>query len=280
MLNPILEREIKSKMRSWRMPIAIVIYLFFMGLVTYLGMSLMSFSSMRAGFDPQAAANIYDFISVFQLGLIMFIVPLVTATSISGERERQTLDLMLCTDFPIMSIIYGKMLSGLSTVLLLMVMATPFLSVSFVLGGIGILDVLKTILYYAISALYISTISLYASTKFRRNITAIIMTYVIMGILYVTPFILFLGLSLDVRGAGLMSLFEQEPYIMSALFFGANPGYGMLSLMSFSDLAQQLNSQILPSLSRVPTWIISFIWFAIISFIMLKLAKKNLKAKG
>lgn len=279
MLNPILEREIKSKMRSWRMPIAMIVYMFFMGLITYLGTSILSIGRMNSGFDPQAASNMFDFLSVFQLALIMFIVPLVTSTSISGERERQTLDLMLCTDFPIMSILYGKIFSGLSTILLLVVMATPFMSVSFIFGGIGVFDILKIILYYAVSALYISSISIYSSTKFKKNITAIIMSYVIMGILYVTPFILFLGLSLNDIDSTFINLIERESFIVTSIFFGANPGYGILSLLSFSEISDQIKSQVFPFLNQVPTWIVSIIWFALITFIMLTLAKRNLKAK-
>lgn len=261
------------------MPIAMIVYMFFMGLITYLGTSILSIGRMNSGFDPQAASNMFDFLSVFQLALIMFIVPLVTSTSISGERERQTLDLMLCTDFPIMSILYGKIFSGLSTILLLVVMATPFMSVSFIFGGIGVFDILKIILYYAVSALYISSISIYSSTKFKKNITAIIMSYVIMGILYVTPFILFLGLSLNDIDSTFINLIERESFIVTSIFFGANPGYGILSLLSFSEISDQIKSQVFPFLNQVPTWIVSIIWFALITFIMLTLAKRNLKAK-
>lgn len=279
MLNPILEREIKSKMRSWKMPIAVMVYLFFIGLISYTGMMATSIGYSNR-FDPHAATGIFDFISIFQLALIMFIVPLVTASSISGERERQTLDLMLCSDYPIMGIIYGKILSGLSTILFLVIMATPFLSVSFALGGIGLFDVLKIVLYYVATALYISTIAIYASARFKKSITAIIMSYVIMGILYITPFIFMFGFSFNYhQSSAFLELIEMEPYLSTAILFGANPGYGMISLTSIESFLGLTKSSNFPFLELIPTWAISLIWFALISFLMLKLTKKRLTAK-
>ena len=41
--------------------------------------------------------DMYEFVTTIEFILLMFIVPAVTAASISGERERQTLELMLTT---------------------------------------------------------------------------------------------------------------------------------------------------------------------------------------
>ncbi len=272
MLNPILERELKSKMRSWRAVISIMVYLFFIGLITYMGM--MSFGYRGSfGTDPKMATNMFDFIVTFQLGIIMFIVPLIVGGSISGEKQRQTLDLMLCTDVSPMTIIYGKIFAGVSMVLLLVIMAMPFLSITFVLGGIDFWDVLKIILFYVASAFYISCIAIYSSTKFKKNVTAIIMTYVIMGVLYFVPFAILLSLMFNSS----YKLMMDNGYLILSLLFGANPGFGILSLLTndIMDLTS-LNSNVLPFFREIPTWVVSLFFFALISFISLKLAKKNL----
>ncbi len=272
MLNPILERELKSKMRSWKTVIAILVYLFFIGLIAYLGM--ISFGNRgHFGFNPRAATNVFDFIVIFQLAIIMFIVPLIVGGSISGERERQTLDLMLCTDVHPMTIIYGKILAGLSTVLLLVVMATPFLSITFILGGIGFWDVIKIILYYIATAFYISTIAVYSSTKYKKNVTAIIMSYVIMAVLYFVPVVISASIGIN----GYSNFLDRNAYFVASILFGNNPGFGILSLVT-NDLMHLANfsCDIMPWLLNIPTWVISLLWFALISFIALKLARKNL----
>ena len=52
--------------------------------------------------------DLYEFVTSMEFLLLMFIVPAVTASSISGERERQTLDLMLTTRMSAGQIVGGE----------------------------------------------------------------------------------------------------------------------------------------------------------------------------
>ena len=63
--------------------------------------------------------DMYEFVTTIEFILLMFIVPAVTASSISGERERQTLELMLTTQMTAFQVVIGKLMSALSTLLLL-----------------------------------------------------------------------------------------------------------------------------------------------------------------
>ncbi len=85
--------------------------------------------------------------------MLIFIMPALTAGSISGERERQTLDILLTTTMKPSEIIWGKLLSSFSTMFLMVVSSFPLLAVSFVYGGIMIHDVLLLLLVYLTVAL-------------------------------------------------------------------------------------------------------------------------------
>ena len=63
--------------------------------------------------------DIYEFVTAIEFILLMFIVPAVTAASISGERERQTLDLMLTTQMTAAQIVTGKLMGALSSLFVL-----------------------------------------------------------------------------------------------------------------------------------------------------------------
>ena len=58
-------------------------------------------SSARNSFNPGQAANyghqLFVYLILFQMGLIAFVTPALTAGAISGERERQTIDLLFVT---------------------------------------------------------------------------------------------------------------------------------------------------------------------------------------
>ena len=61
--------------------------------------------------------DMYEFVTTIEFILLMFIVPAVTAASISGERERQTPELMLTTQMTASQVVIGKLMSALSTLL-------------------------------------------------------------------------------------------------------------------------------------------------------------------
>ncbi len=279
MINPILERELRTKMRSWKSPISVLIFLMAIGMMSYIGSASILGNVDSWGIEPRAATGLFDFITVFQLIFIMFIMPILTATSISGERERQTLDLMLCADISPWQIILGKMTASMSFILLMTIMAMPFMALIFVMGGISITHILTIELYYLLSAFVVATVGIYASATFKKNLTAIIGSYAILGILYVLPFFFFaiIGIAGASGSSWIERLFEDNAYILISLLFGANPGFGLLSLLTNGNEGiKHIPNDALPWLSELPTWSISIVFFVIISVVMLFGAKKNL----
>ena len=83
-------------------------------------------------------------IKAIEFILLMFIVPAVTAASISGERERQTLDLMLTTQMTAAQIVTGKLMGALSSLFVLILSSFPAVAMVFVYGGITWWDALSS----------------------------------------------------------------------------------------------------------------------------------------
>lgn len=65
--------------------------------------------------------DLYTFVSSIEFIMLLFIMPALTASSISGERERQTLELMLTTTMEPRDMVLGKLASSLVTMLVLAV---------------------------------------------------------------------------------------------------------------------------------------------------------------
>ncbi len=276
MINPILEREMKTRMRSWKAPFSILAFLLVIAFFSYMGLGSVG---MGTGINPEAAINFFDFIAVFQMILIMFVVPLLTATAISSEREKQTLDMMLCADISAWQIVIGKMLAALSFVLLLVVLAMPFFGFVFMIGGISIFRILMLELYYLAASFSLASVGLYCSAKFKKSLTSIIATYLILGVINVFPFfmMIFGTLSLLFDSGSFAAFAENNSYIIVSLIFGPNPGFGLLSLLAnYRFFIDSLESQAIPWLVNVPTWAISCMFFALISSLALRGAKKEL----
>ena len=69
---------------------------------------------------------------------VVFLAPSSTSGSISLEREKQTLELLIATPISSLAIVVGKLLSALVYVFLLIAASLPLMAVVFVYcGGVG-----------------------------------------------------------------------------------------------------------------------------------------------
>jgi ABC-type transport system involved in multi-copper enzyme maturation permease subunit len=178
--NPIVAKEYRSRMRTWRSPVAMTVYILLIG-----GLGWAIFSSMAAQshntFNGAQAANygqqLFLWLTIFQLVLLAFITPALTAGSISSERERQTIDLLFVTKLPPFSILWGKLLASMSFVLLLLLLSVPIFSLVFLFGGIELDQVLAAFLVTAVAALTLGLIGLLCSTIFHRTLPSTVAAY-------------------------------------------------------------------------------------------------------
>jgi ABC-type transport system involved in multi-copper enzyme maturation permease subunit len=177
--NPIVAKEYRSRMRTWRSPLAMMIYI-----VLIAGLGYLMFSSMVAsssGFGAQApnyGQQLFKYLVVFQMILIAFIAPALTAGAISGERERQTIDLLFVTRLAPFSIIWGKLLASMSFVVLLLLLSVPIFSLVFLFGGVELDQVLYCFLITLLGALTLGLIGVAFSTLLRRTLAATVASYV------------------------------------------------------------------------------------------------------
>ncbi len=198
--NPIVAKEYRSRMRTWRSPVAMTVYILLLGGLGWAIFSSMS-SSARSGFNGGQAANygqaLFLFLVIFQMVLLAFITPALTAGAISSERERQTIDLLFVTKLPSFSILWGKLLASMSFVLLLLLLSVPIFSLVFLFGGIELDQVVAAFIVTAVGALTLGVIGIACSTAFRRTLAATVAAYgaafillagsLLYGLLFPTP---------------------------------------------------------------------------------------------
>lgn len=234
LLNPILEKDIRTKMRGWRTPVLMSVYVLLLGLVLFMffvSNNLMFDYTGYSTFNPRIAVNAYNTIAIVQFALLMFIVPILTATAISGERERQTLDLMLCSDISTWSVIIGKLVVSIAHIMLLVVASIPVLGMVFLFGGVTFGEMMLLFLFYAVTSLMAASLGVFFSTLFKRNVTAIIATYIGLGIIGLGPVIAtFIWAVFANRYVNV-----QPTYGMLASLLFPSPGFGFVSFISGSS---------------------------------------------
>ncbi len=281
-INPIIEKELKTKMRGWKFPALISVYLAFLGLVVLLSF-LSANESMRYSisyFNPRLAIDTYNVLAFMQMLLILAITPALTAAAISSERERQTLDLLLCTNLPTFSVVAGKVFVSIAHVLLLVTASLPVMATVFLYGGIRISDLLLLFSFYISVALFLGSIGILYSCIFKKSAISMILSYITVGALIIGTPILMLVSHTFVRH---LQTAPTNNEIMAFLF--SNPIYGYASLIDgnlansgfFARLFMFGGTASVPSNPFLQPWIVNMAFNIVAALIITFLASLKLR---
>ncbi|MCC6616859.1 MAG: hypothetical protein IT320_25525 [Anaerolineae bacterium] len=178
-VNPVMMRELRGRMRGARAFVVMSIYLALMsGFALLLYVIFSTASSLNASAATgQIGRVLFAGVVGIELLLIIFIAPSFTSGAITGERERQTYDLLRTTLLATPSFITGKLESSLGYVLLLLFAAIPLQSLAFLFGGVTETEVILAFLILTITAVTFGTFGIYFSATQPRTLAASVRTY-------------------------------------------------------------------------------------------------------
>ncbi len=178
--NPVALKELRGRMRGARAFVVLSIYLLLMsGFVTLLyTVYSLSTSSVYNAPDRQLLGKfVFGAVVAVELMMVCFIAPAFTVGAISGERERQTYDLLRTTLLPARSLVLGKLLSALFYIFLLLLAALPLQSLAFLLGGVAPEEVLIAMLLLVATGFLFGAAGIFFSSLMRRTLGATVLTY-------------------------------------------------------------------------------------------------------
>lgn len=241
--NPVLVKEIKLRFRNMKSFTGLFFYLMIMGIFVFGFINLTSSISGNGFFRPEESFLLFSMLSYIQLGLILFITPGLTAGTVSGEREKQTLNILLTTAQSSFQIIFGKLLSSIAFLLLLLVSGLPIYSMVFLYGGVSPSQIVNIFLFYFLTLLVIGGLGVMFSTLTRRTIVSMIVTYgTTIFLTAVTGFFLILTVSITSTTAA--SGISPLSYFWASI----NPAVVLLTLLepSFNDELSQMTGITFP----------------------------------
>ncbi|GFI62365.1 hypothetical protein IMSAG049_01547 [Clostridiales bacterium] len=283
MLNPVLRREAKTTLRSWKIFYAIAGYILVVTGVTAIAIWQLMYNAYNPSFDPSSMIDLYIGITILQLVLVLLITPSFTAGSISGERERQTLDLLIVTKMSPFSIVIGKFMSGLSLIVLMIVATMPVFAVLMYFGGTSLPYVLAVTGYMLLVCGMFGAIAIFFSTIFKKTVTSMVFTYICTGILCGGTMILYM-IACSVFG----SYYQRAlPLLPRAIMLAINPAIGVISIICeqtgstflarIFDYENYYAQIYVPIRMETPMWIINAIALVIFIIIFLLLASLRIK---
>ncbi len=183
MRNPLLLKELRQRMRSGRTVLALSLYLLVIGAVAFVFMYV-NVQGQTLLLQPTRTAELFTFLSYLQLALISFVTPGIAAGVISGERERQTLPVLLTTPLSPVSIIFTKWVTSISFLTLLIIMTLPLYSIVFLFGGVVPSQVLAVFGLQFIALGAIASISIFWSTWVQRTGWSTVLSYATVALIF------------------------------------------------------------------------------------------------
>lgn len=177
--NPVFRREITVGSRSIRMMVIMFVFNSVLAATALFNMYSAA-EQVRATAEIQYSQflELYIFVSSIEFMMLLFIMPALTSGSISGERERQTLELMMTTAMDPGDIILGKLASSMATMLVLAISALPLQAMVFVYGGVAPFDIVMLFVCHLSVTLLTGSIGIFYSSLMRRSVASAVCTYV------------------------------------------------------------------------------------------------------
>ncbi len=208
--NPIILKELRYRMRGWRGMVDLGFYtllLSVVGLIAYGSISSSNryyfysyYSSYSANNyntrSQELGTNYFTAVVVAQLFLVCVLAPGFSAGTIAGEKERQTYDVLLVTLLRPRDIVFGKLFASLAYLLLVIVAGIPVASVAFLMGGIGLDQLVMALVVMIVTSLMVGTVGIFWSSSMRTSREANRYTFwSILILLFGLPLALVFGVS-------------------------------------------------------------------------------------
>jgi len=192
-MNPMIRKELRQRMRERRGWLLPSLYLLILGAVvafTYFAATANSWNQANLQ-GASVGVTLFLVLSYAQLALLLLMAPIFSAGSITIEKEQKTLAGLLTSLLTATQIWWGKFVSSILFVLLLLITGLPVLSMAFAFGGVGPWEVFSATLTTVIILACMSAIGLYCSSAFRRSVHATAVSYAAVIAISVVTAIIF-----------------------------------------------------------------------------------------
>lgn len=179
--------ELRQRLRSTRWYVALAVWTLAMLGIGGLGLAPTLYAAQWDTIG-QIASMVFSLQMILVLFAMLLVVPALSAGSINGDRTAGTLATLQASLLSPAEIVLGKLLAGFFTGLAFLVLALPSVVPIAVLGGVGILYMLRLLLVIVVLTLCVTAVGLALSALTQRQLGSVVLAYVIVfGVTVVLP---------------------------------------------------------------------------------------------
>ncbi len=294
-LNPIVKKDVKVQSRSMKICWGVFAYELILAFVFFLAIVVIKQQSRYSANNIYSAMVwIYPALAMTQLVILGIVVPVRTASAISGEKERQTFDIMMTTGMTPFSIIMGKVMTAIIQSMLFVVASLPVMALCFIIGGMSWSYLLWFLAIALLISFFSASIGILCSSLCKRSISAVIMSYGFYLLFFlgtVLPYLIYSITSVNMSYSGPATVFSVSYSYGEnwCLFLLLNPAVYLTEFFAQILVGDSIANNLVNLTGTFPTggpiryiavnnrWlIVSTVMFAAVSFLFLWLAAKRI----
>ena len=282
-MNPVLERELRVRVRSWRYVFVLLGFLLLVGLVAWIAYESQrsansgSFAVITATENARIGHAIFSWNLLLILILVHFTIPGLVSGAIAGERQSQTLVPLQVTLMKPLSIVTGKIGAAVAFVLLLVVATIPVLAIGYLIGGVSVNEILRSIVGVTAVTILYASVALLCSALSRTVQVAAVLSYGAVLLMSLGSFGLYgIGAVIDARTC----CDPIEP--PDALLYGSP----VVAFADFLDTGRDFGNSPIAGLASVtddggrPFWVDSTVVLGLVCAGSVALSTRRLKTPG
>lgn len=285
-MNPVFGKETKLRVRNIKFALTILFYNLILIAIAMLGFEIMFDSGFDSYVNYSDALYVYIALICLESMMVAFLVPSFTAGSIAGEREKQTLEILLTTTMKPLEIVWGKLMASICMVLLLVLSSLPVLSIVFTIGGVALVDLLYFVVLVFVAAVFMGSIGVWASALIKKTVPATVFSYgaivILCGVtMLIVGLVYLIGNLVAVKAYGAMYGSQNVNVSPVLVILLINPAVSLAEMLSNQYAGESFISVMndglggsLPGFMENHWFVISLICQLALSVLIMKMAAK------
>ncbi len=175
--NPVLQRELLVNLRMPRAFGLLLTYQLLLAAMVYLAWPSSTLDLTQA---TTSNRQLVDLVFLGQFVLASLMAPSFTAGAISGEKERETYEMLLASPILPQAVVSGKLVAALTHLALLIFASLPIVMLCLPLGGVSFYEVVAAYVALIASVLAFGMISVACGSFFPRTSSALVVSYLVI----------------------------------------------------------------------------------------------------
>lgn len=175
--NPVLQNELIANLRTTRTFVLLFAYVALLGLLIFAAWPGDQRIDMS---NSDKAKPLVNLLFLGQYTLMSLMAPSFAAGAITGEKERDSFEMLLASPMKPSAIVLGKLAASLCPLAELMIGSLPVVMLCLPLGGVQFFEILAAYLAMISSVALFVMISLWCSSYFVRTSASLVVSYLMI----------------------------------------------------------------------------------------------------